>query len=412
MSGEYVIKAQNLSKSYNIGALPSLSKSAKGFLSAMLRSRTGTLPKQDAPEIFWALNDIAFAVREGEVLGLIGKNGAGKTTLLKILARIVKPTRGRIEIAGRVASLLEVGTGFHHELTGRENISLNGAILGMSRAEIRRKTDKIIEFSGIERFIETPVKRYSSGMKVRLAFAVAAHLDPEILLVDEVLAVGDFSFQKKCLGRMSEISSEGRTVIFVSHNMAAVQKLCSRTMLLSSGRLAENGPTGDVIGKYIQGMVCDSLVWKRKEDSNLDHQVDQVYLSEDGGSPLSVVTMSTELQVLIDFTIKRKCPGLNLNIDLLDSNGYHIMVSNSLDSDVQVPSEPGKYRATLILPKDIFLAKTYGIRSNLYSRYLRTSDRSDILQFTVMESDNFTRNSPSGGKRYGLIAMDCDWSIR
>jgi lipopolysaccharide transport system ATP-binding protein len=219
-----------------------------------IRDQTSDLrppTSQKSSEDFWALKDVSFEVKRGEVVGIIGRNGAGKSTLLKILSRITEPTEGRVHLRGRVASLLEVGTGFHPELTGRENVFLNGAILGMSRAEIRKKFDEIVAFAEVEKFLDTPVKRYSSGMYVRLAFAVAAHLEPEILIVDEVLAVGDFQFQQKCLGKMGEVASGGRTVFFVSHNMAAVTKLCRTAMLFDSGRLADSGTVGDVVGKYI-----------------------------------------------------------------------------------------------------------------------------------------------------------------
>jgi len=202
-------------------------------------------------EDLWALRDVSLEVEQGEAIGIIGRNGAGKSTLLKIVSRITEPTEGRVEIRGRVGSLLEVGTGFHAELTGRENIQLNGAILGMTRQEIRAKFDEIVEFSGVERFLDTPVKRYSSGMYVRLAFAVAAHLDPEVLIIDEVLAVGDFEFQKKCLGRMEEVATAGRTVLFVSHNMTAIRALCTRCALLSAGRLTTVGDVDEVVNEYV-----------------------------------------------------------------------------------------------------------------------------------------------------------------
>src|SRR5256885_6409026 len=219
--------------------------------------------ERPSKEDFWALRNVSFEVRQGEVVGIIGRNGAGKSTLLKILSRITEPTEGKVTLRGRVASLLEVGTGFHPELTGRENIYLNGAILGMSRAEIRKKFDEIVAFAETEKFLDTPVKRYSSGMYVRLAFAVAAHLEPEILVIDEVLAVGDAEFQKKCLGKMESVARTGRTVIFVSHNMVAVQNLCSRALWLSSGKLLGIGTTADVIRSYLQSDVrnASERVW-------------------------------------------------------------------------------------------------------------------------------------------------------
>ncbi len=244
------IKVENLSKKYTIGAQQRRHDTLRDLLMDTMRNFTNKKMRNQENE-FWALRDVSFEVKRGEVIGVIGRNGAGKSTLLKILSRITEPTSGRAVINGRVGSLLEVGTGFHPELTGRENIYLNGAILGMKREEIRRKFDEIVDFAEIEKFLDTPVKHYSSGMYVRLAFAVAAHLEPEILLVDEVLAVGDVAFQKKCLGKMGDIAEEGRTVVFVSHNMSAIQRLCSRTLVIKKGYIADYDLTKDVISQYI-----------------------------------------------------------------------------------------------------------------------------------------------------------------
>jgi len=250
-----VIDVQNLGKRYRLGEVHSglLSHRLDRILRGLLRMGRGR-PASRQREAFWALRDVSFDVPRGQVLGIVGRNGAGKSTLLKILSRITEPTEGRVELRGRVASLLEVGTGFHPELTGRENIFLNGAILGMTRSEIVRRFDRIVAFAEIDRFIDTPVKRYSSGMHVRLAFAVAAHLEPEILLVDEVLAVGDAGFQKKCLGRMNRIAGEGRTVLFVSHNMPALTKLCQRVVWLDGGRCVADGEADDVVGAYLRAV--------------------------------------------------------------------------------------------------------------------------------------------------------------
>ncbi len=242
------IKVENLSKKYIIGAAQERQDTLRDWLVAAGRSLRR---RPTAENEFWALRDVSFEVQRGEVVGVIGRNGAGKSTLLKILSRITEPTSGRAYINGRVGSLLEVGTGFHPELTGRENIFLNGAILGMRRTEIARKFDEIVAFAEIEKFLDTPVKRYSSGMYVRLAFAVAAHLEPEILLVDEVLAVGDAAFQKKCLGKMGDVAKEGRTVLFVSHNMSAMQAICSRGLLIQAGQLVESGAIGDIVQEYV-----------------------------------------------------------------------------------------------------------------------------------------------------------------
>lgn len=255
-----VIKVQNLSKRYRLGLKEKQADTLVGQISQIIRSPYENLKRLrdlnkfgvEDESVFWALKDVSFEVKEGEVLGIIGKNGAGKSTLLKILSQITEPTSGKIEIHGRVASLLEVGTGFHPELSGRENIYMNGTILGMTRKEIDSKLDEIIDFSGVEKFIDTPVKFYSSGMKVRLGFSVAAHLDPEILIIDEVLAVGDYEFQKKCLGKMEDVSkNQGRTIIFVSHQMDAIRNLCSKCLLLKNGYIVGNGETNSVISSYI-----------------------------------------------------------------------------------------------------------------------------------------------------------------
>ncbi len=261
MAGDVVIRAEGLGKKYLIGhqiereryvALRDvLARNARNLWRASVDLARGRPNIEgDVVEEFWALRDVDFEIRRGDVMGVIGRNGAGKSTLLKILSRITEPTEGRVEIHGRVASLLEVGTGFHPELTGRENIYLNGAVLGMAHAEIRRKFDEIVAFAEVERFLDTPVKRFSSGMYVRLAFAVAAHLEPEILIIDEVLAVGDAEFQKKCLGKMGEVAGQGRTILFVSHNMASIATLCSSAILLFKGRVTMVGPVGEVIGGY------------------------------------------------------------------------------------------------------------------------------------------------------------------
>lgn len=258
----YAIQVQNLSKEYIIGGAEQRHDSFREMLTGALTSPLRKLRKlggtASEEERFWALKDVSFNVEQGEVLGIIGRNGAGKSTLLKVLSRITSPTEGRVITRGRVASLLEVGTGFHPELTGRENIYLNGAILGMSRAEIDRQFDEIVAFAEIEKFLDTPVKRYSSGMYVRLAFAVAAHLEPEILLVDEVLAVGDTQFQKKCLGKMSSVAAAGRTVLFVSHNMNAIRRLCRRSVLVRNGQVSDDGATAEVLDFYLNSDVASA----------------------------------------------------------------------------------------------------------------------------------------------------------
>jgi len=278
---------------------------------------------------FWALRDLRFEVASGEVLGVVGRNGAGKSTLLKIIGRITAPTSGRVELFGRVGSLLEVGTGFHPELTGRENILLNGSILGMTRQEIYRKFDEIVEFSGVAQFLETPVKRYSSGMRVRLAFAVAAHLDPEILLVDEVLAVGDAEFQRKCLGKMRDVAHSGRTVLFVSHNMAAVQNLCTRVMLLEDGRIVRDGDSAPVVGEYLRSFAAEAGARDLSQPSiersgSGEARLKSVEILASDGTAATVVEMGDGLRVRLTIESQADIPAATVGIGLFDDDGLRV----------------------------------------------------------------------------------------
>lgn len=314
-----IIKVQNLSKRYSIGALreapDTMREALVGVLRAPLKAVRGRARDDSA---MWALKDISFEVMPGEVVGVIGHNGAGKSTLFKILSRVTEPTSGRAELYGRVSSLLEVGTGFHPELTGRENVFLNGSILGMRRDEITRKFDEIVAFAEIEKFLDTPVKRYSSGMYTRLAFAVAAHLEPEILLVDEVLAVGDAAFQKKCLGKLSDVAGAGRTVLFISHNMTAVQSLCKRVVWLSKGVIAEEAEANTVVAKYLREGAAVSVerVWDEMDSAPGN---DKVRLRRarmrpaDGTSPQDV---SIQTPILLEFEFWNLEPNARLSLSL------------------------------------------------------------------------------------------------
>ena len=308
----------------------------------------------------WALKDVSFDVKEGEVVGLIGRNGAGKSTLLKILARVTRPTEGHAELHGRIGSLLEVGTGFHPELTGRENVFMSGAVLGMRAAEIRRKFDEIVAFSEVERFLDTPLKHYSSGMQMRLTFAVAAHLEPEILLVDEVLAVGDASFQKKCLGKMGDISKQGRTILFVSHNMIAMRALCTRALWISDGRLLEDGQADDVIGHYLPKADVTNLEvhWDDESTAPGDHRVrfrSARVIPQIGSDGL--VTVHTPLEV--EFTYWNYVPGVTLNVSLAlyrsDESCVFVSVSDYL------PRPAGIMRHIVQVPGDLLNAGSYYI---------------------------------------------------
>ncbi|UCE06693.1 MAG: ABC transporter ATP-binding protein [bacterium] len=323
---EPVIKVENLSKQYRLGAAQGYKTFREAIVNAtkapldrlkkvLGKSDNGNNPMPHAPgslrspnsDTIWALNDVSFDVQQGEVVGIIGRNGAGKSTLLKILSKITEPTRGRVKLKGRVGSLLEVGTGFHPELTGHENIYLYGAILGMDRWEVTRKFHEIVDFAELEKFIDTPVKRYSSGMYTRLAFAVAAHLETEILLVDEVLAVGDMAFQKKCFGKMGDVVNEGRTILFVSHNMAAVRKLCKNAILLDSGEIIEFGDVSKCINSYLSGesdslgKIVDNI---RKKDDSLE--IESISIND---SPNNQITLPSDMDYLkIEITGKTSQP--------------------------------------------------------------------------------------------------------
>ena len=312
-----IISVENLSKKYLIGSRKETYSTLRDFITSgarIMRARLlrplnsfGSRANGHAQE-FWALKDIALEVRRGEVVGIIGRNGAGKSTLLKVLSRITEPTDGRVRIKGRIASLLEVGTGFHPELTGRENIFLNGAILGMTRTEIKQRFDEIVTFAEIEQFLDTPVKRYSSGMYVRLAFAVAAHLEPEILIVDEVLAVGDAQFQKKCLGRMKNVGRDGRTVLFVSHNMAAISTLCSRVVWLEGGRLAGSGDVRQVMGRYLANGVKQSLAWQPEKQSTRFSYHSVRVLAEDPNAEGDSIPADSSFEIVFDYSVNETLP--------------------------------------------------------------------------------------------------------
>jgi lipopolysaccharide transport system ATP-binding protein len=321
-----IISISSLSKQYHIGAREKINRNLREAITeaftAPIRNfrEIGRLTRQDDhADTIWALKDVTFDVQEGEVVGIIGRNGAGKSTLLKILSRITEPTSGEIRLNGRVSSLLEVGTGFHPELTGRENIYLNGTILGMRKVEIDRKFEEIVAFSEIEKFLDTPVKRYSSGMYVRLAFAVAAHLEPEILLVDEVLAVGDAAFQKKCLGKMGDVAKEGRTILFVSHNLAAVLSLCSRSFLLDQGALISSGPTEDVVNRYLQESKTKAeipLDQRNDRKGNGTVRVTSFSLTSAQGNPS--ITSGDSLRISIGYSARKPPSGLNFLVGIYD----------------------------------------------------------------------------------------------
>lgn len=396
---EPIIKVEGLGKKYIISHEQRESYTAlRDVISRKVKGIYKKRRLQTVKEDFWALRDIDFEINQGEAVGIIGRNGAGKSTLLKVLSRISEPTTGRIELNGRVASLLEVGTGFHPELTGRENIFLNGAILGMSQVEIRKKFDEIVDFSGVEKFLDTPVKRYSSGMYVRLAFAVAAHLEPEILVVDEVLAVGDVEFQKKCLGKMNEVShQEGRTVLFVSHNMRAVQDLCGKGIYLQNGKVRDIGATDAVIDLY------------------LNTGTSQTYIGDEG--PIKFVEVNqieNEIHVLVKYKVgdehKLEIPNFGfvvydqLNSPIFGTNPS--LLRNRSQADYYKKDGVIKIVVTspLLLDGKYNLSFWFGVNSVYDIQYMR-----DALSFEVV---NMTKNKQLPVNIVGPCSPECNYDFQ
>jgi lipopolysaccharide transport system ATP-binding protein len=354
-----VIKVQNLGKKYTIGTPKD--GSLRGSLMNLFKRSS------EKGEDFWALKELNFEISKGDIVGVIGRNGAGKSTLLKVLSKITKPTKGRIEINGRVASLLEVGTGFHPELTGRENIYLNGTILGMTRKEVTNKFDEIVEFSGVRKFIDTPVKRYSSGQYVRLAFAVAAHLDPEILIIDEVLAVGDSEFQKKCLGKMQDVAKQGRTVLFVSHNMNAIGSLCTSAILLRNGALYKKGPTREIINHYLTNdmSATSSYEWD-KENAPGDDEAKLISARLIDKNYQNIVSFDIAERIGVEFKYEvLKCANPKIpNIHLYTNKGDHVLYSAE-NEDLKLLLKKGVFKTTVWIPENLLNVESYSIAISL-----------------------------------------------
>jgi lipopolysaccharide transport system ATP-binding protein len=369
-----VIHAEGLSKKYRRGLI--VDPGLRHALEKFVRSPLATLRRPKA-EMFWALKDVSLEVREGEVLGLIGRNGAGKTTLLKILSRITRPTEGWAEIRGHVGSLLEVGTGFHPELTGRENTFLSGAILGMSKAEIARKFDEIVAFAELEKFIDTPVKHYSSGMYVRLAFAVAAHLEPEILLVDEVLAVGDIKFQRKCLGKMGDVARAGRTVVLVSHQLNQIRRLCQRVIWIDAGAVRQNGPTSDVVGAYETDMSDSGLVGDRVSHGRAHF----LRWKLNGSNRTSDHILPSEGETSVSFLLRvnQRLDGVHHGVALYDQD-RHILWGSQLDG---VTLDPGLYEFRHTLSSLPLRPGVYSWRIAIYDAGERVDDWECLPQMQV-----------------------------
>lgn len=408
-----IVRVQGLSKRYHVNrrdrANRRLGETLGDFVLAPYRKLRGLDRARTAKETFWALRDVSFDVKRGEVLGLVGKNGAGKSTLLKILSRITEPTEGRAELRGRVASLLEVGTGFHGELTGRENVYLNGTFLGMRKREIDRKFDAIVEFSEVDRFIDMPVKRYSSGMYVRLAFAVAAHLEPEILLVDEVLAVGDAEFQKKCLGKIDRIAHEGRTVVFVSHNMAAIQRLCSSAILLRNGTVAAAGKTSTVVADYLKGEGAGVPRYRAAQLTGRA-QVLTVGLRDHRGTSLERVLSTEPFSCDLNYVLPVRVPGVRIVIGVLNVDGSVVFTSSSRDDDIVVPSSPGYYAARVTVPGDVLVAGDYHVAVWIYNDGEVLDWQEPAISITV--EAGASRFYVDQRRRYGFVHVPCSWLVQ
>lgn len=410
-----IIRVENLSKAYRIGVAEKKSDTIAGALLNAIKSPIRNFKQlrnlreldRDESSVFWALKDINFEVKEGEVLGIIGHNGAGKSTLLKILSRITEPTEGRITIHGRVSSLLEVGTGFHPDLTGRENIYMNGTILGMRKKEIDAKLDEIITFSGINKYIDTPVKRYSSGMTVRLAFSVAAHLEPEILIIDEVLAVGDVEFQKKCLGKMEEVSSAGRTVLFVSHNMASVQKLCTSGIILEAGRKRHEGPILDIIERYLEIFTETAEYHFEQPETDTGGWVQTVTIEDLNGELLPVISVGQSWQVRIKFKLNRDFESfiVALGISTKEDLPLRTIYSNA------VWTKAGIYEAVFVQQDILYATGHYKlvIGISTYERTIHYIDKGLSLHISELMGEvdeRIIRN-----KNVGYILNPADVSI-
>lgn len=411
-----IIRVENISKQYQLGLRQEGVVTLREVLTGALRAPLQRLRRNGRrrAEMIWALKDVSFEVFPGEVIGIIGRNGAGKSTLLKILSRITEPTTGRMELYGRVGSLLEVGTGFHPELTGRENIFLNGAVLGMKRKEIAQKFQEIVTFAEIDKFLDTPVKHYSSGMYMRLAFAVAAHLEPEILLVDEVLAVGDAEFQAKCLGKMGAVASEGRTVLFVSHNMAAVQSLCKSVIWLQAGKIFEQGPKDRVVKNYLgQGSsVSTEIIWNEPRDApgNDRVRIHRACARPMEGSTTDHITVDTP--IALEFEYWNLKPNTRLNLSLRVYNERGVMAFNTIPTREPVwhgkPFPAGLFRSTCYIPGgllndgmhsvQLFVVKDQGV-------IIFSLD--DALVFNIL--DAVERRGDWHGKWEGAVRPDLEW---
>ena len=414
------IEAHELSKKYRLGEMQAAYGTLRESLSHAASRLAGREHRAGGKQEIWALRDVSFEVPEGQVLGVIGRNGAGKSTLLKVLTRITAPTSGRVEIRGRVGSLLEVGTGFHPELTGRENIYLNGSILGMKRREIDQRFDAMVEFSGVERFIDTPVKRYSSGMYVRLAFSVAAHLEPEIMLVDEVLSVGDAEFQRRCLGRMEELGSAGRTVLFVSHALSAIAQLCDRALQIDGGMVVQDGAPAEVIANYLHQTHSAGVerVWPSEDAAPGDDlaKVMAVRVLPHEGMPPGIMDVRLPIGIEIVFRVLRWGKPVFPKIKVLDREST--VAFNAMDTDErwQDPTPPGEYAATAWIPGNLLnegaVSGEVAICSLDFPKLEHHAAVYEAVSFEVLDpGEGDSARGGFGGQWKGVVRPLLEWTV-
>jgi lipopolysaccharide transport system ATP-binding protein len=413
---DLAVSIDNVSKRYEIFSGQTRSTTLREAVANALKNGF----EKRTNKRFWALRNISFEVQRGEILGIIGRNGAGKTTLLKILSRITEPTAGQIDLYGSVGSLLEVGTGFHPELTGRENIYLNGAILGMARKEIDANLDSIVAFSEIGDFLDTPVKRYSSGMHVRLAFSVAAHLEPEILLVDEVLAVGDTQFQKKCLGKMSEISGgNGRTILFVSHNLAAVRLLCSRVILLDHGSIVCSGPVNDVIANYLErfGGEGGEVLWEGEaapQSQDFEFVFRRAWVENQRGIVASTLAQDEPFTICVEYEVRRHLAGLRIGFFLQNSHGVGICGSNDVGGPRASDRVAGRYVSRCRFPAHVLNEDTYHVQFGADTYGSQAAEHLCLLTpFSLSFSiEDLERHQGGREKLPGVVRPKLEWCIQ
>lgn len=410
------IVVDSLSKQYRLGMLKHETMLREVVVN-MFKNPLKRLARER--ETIWAVKDASFSVEQGEVVGIIGRNGAGKSTLLKLLSRITYPTEGSMSVAGRVSSLLEVGTGFHDELTGRENVFLNGSILGMKRREIVAKLDEIVEFAGVERFIDTPIKRYSSGMKLRLGFAVAAHLDPDVLFVDEVLAVGDADFQKKCIEAMDDMSTGGRTVLFVSHNMAAVDNLCPRSIWIEGGRIKADGPTKEIIRAYLESFAQEQqtgydLAKIEARGGSGEVRYTGIEFLDADGNPTNLVRTGDRLHARLHFDAHEGVPSPEFGLQVYANTGALVTVTSTYETGLGIQRlEPGEGHIDLVIDELNLVPARYYLSLWILSMGTGRSTRYDVVEHCValdVESSDVYATGKDIDSRWGVVLFPARWS--